>query len=170
MRYRLVPLLENNAFSNVDWIKRAFRKVKRFYKEELGVDLDYMHLKFTTKCYNEDGTIKIDADTNVPKKGAGDWTKVHIIYIRSNQITLETQHMSDFNKERFAAQVIAHELAHECFHNKLMSLRDKKIPLARTRYVKTFKKGSDEYKEELYADSVGNYIAAKLYNSTSSKT
>lgn len=164
MRYRLVPLLENNAFSNVDWIKRAFRKVKRFYKEELGVDLDYMHLKFTTKCYNEDGTIKTDVDTNVPKKGAGDWTKVHIIYIRPNQVTLETQHMDEFNKERFVAQVIAHELAHECLHNKLFTLREKGIPMARTRYVNTFKKGSDEYKEELYADSVGNYIAQKLYN------
>ena len=163
MKYRLVPLIEN-TFNDTDWIKRAFRKVKRFYKEELGVDLDYMHLKFTTKCYNEDGTIKTDADTNVPKKGAGDWTEKHIVYIRPNQVTLETQHMDEFNKERFVAQVIAHELAHECLHNNLLNLKEKKIPLAKTRYVNTFKKGSDEYKEELYADSLGNYIAKTLYS------
>ena len=73
--------------------------------------------------------------------------------------------MDEFNKERFVAQVIAHELAHECLHNNLLSLREKHIPLAKTRYVNTFKKGSDEYKKELYADSLGNYIAQKLYDS-----
>lgn len=163
MKYRLTPLLEN-AYKDTDWIKRVFNKVKKFYKEELKVDLSHMKLYFTTKCYNEDGSIKKDVDTNVPEKGPGDWCENNRIYIRPNQLNLLTQHMDDFNKSRYAAQVIAHELAHECLHNNLLSLRKAGIPLRRTKYVKSFKKGSDEYKEELYADSVGNFIAEKLYN------
>ena len=168
MRYRLIPLIEN-AYKDTEWIKRVFNKVKRFYKEVLKINLDYMNLKFTTKVYNEDGSVNEEMSSR-PDKGEGDWTKNHIIYIRPNQVNIRTQHMNTFNKEKYIAQVIAHELAHECYHNNLLSLKDKNIPLAYTKYVKSFKKGSEHYKEELYADSVGNYIAAKLYNSTSSKT
>lgn len=160
--YKLKPLLEA-AYKDTDWLKTVFNKVKRFYKEKLDVDLSYMHLKFTNKCYNEDGTIKKDAPNNRPEKGAGDWTEKHIIYIRPNQINIDTQHMDDLNKSRYAAQVMAHELAHECLHNNLLSLKDKKIPLTKTKYVKSFKQGSDEYMEELYADSVGNYVAQNLF-------
>ena len=161
MKYRLIPLTEN-AFSNAAWIKTVFNKVKRFYKEHFKINLDYMNIKFTTKVYNEDGTVNTEMSSR-PDKGEGDWTKNHIVYIRPNQVNIRTQHMDNFNKEKYIAQVIAHELAHECYHNNLLDLKKFKIPLAYTKYVKSFKKGSEHYKEELYADSVGNYIAQKLY-------
>ena len=162
MRYRLVPLLEN-AYKDTDWLKTVFNKVKKFYKEELKVNLDYMQLKFTTKVYNEDGSINTEMSSR-PDKGEGDWTRNHIVYIRPNQVNIRTQHMDSFNKSRYIAQVMAHELAHECYHNNLLDLKKHNIPYAYTKYVKSFKQGSEHYKEELYADSVGNYIAQKLYS------
>ena len=162
MKYRLIPLLES-SYKDSDWIKPIFNKVKKFYKDKLKVDLSHMKLQFTNKRYNEDGTIKTNVPNNRPEKGPGDWTEKGIIYIRPNQMNVETQHMDDMHRNRYAAQVIAHELAHECLHNDLLDIRKKGIPLTKTKYALSFKQGSDEYKEELYADSLGNYIARQMY-------
>lgn len=123
------------------------------------------------KCTN----YIIDCNGCIDKELSSDYTKhagcwcgpKHIVYLRPKVFRYRCKGHTPKERNKYIIKIISHELGHELYNNHHYSLKELNVPVIKTDYAKSYRKYDKAlYKEEVYADSIGLYVASILYPDT----
>ena len=123
------------------------------------------------KCTN----YIIDCNGCIDKELSSDYTKhagcwcgpKHLICLRPKVFRYRCYGHTPKERNKYIIKIISHELGHELYNNHNYTLKDLNIPVIKTDYAKSYRKfDKNLYKEEVYADSIGLYVASTLYPDT----
>ena len=146
-------------------IHDLFDRSINFFDIHFNIDLDYMKCVCTNNIINYDGSIDEELSKDYTKH-AGCW-RDNVVYLRPNVFRYRCKGHTPKERNKYIVKIICHELGHELYNNHHYSLNELHVPVIKTRYALSYKKQDmNLYKEELYADSIGLYVASKLYPNT----
>lgn len=148
-------------------IHDLFDRSINFFDIHFHIDLSYMDCKCTNYIMDCYGNIDVELSEDYTKH-AGCWCgSKHIIYLRPKVFKYRCKGHTSKERNKYIVKIICHELGHELYNNHCYKLSDLNVPIIKTDYAKSYRKyDKDLYKEELYADSIGLYVASKLYPDT----
>ena len=126
-----------------------------------------MHCRCTDYIIDNNGEIDHELSNNF-NKHAGCWYgDKHIIFLRTKVFRNRCKGHTPKERNKYIVKIISHELGHELYNNHNYSLKELHVPTIQTDYAKSYRKfDKDLYIEETYADSMGIYVASKLYPDT----
>lgn len=126
-----------------------------------------MHCRCTDYIIDNFGNKDIQLSKDITKH-AGCWCgEKHIVYLRPKVFRYRCKGHTPKERNKYIVKIISHELGHELYNNHHYSLKELNVPVIKTDYAKSYRKYDMAlYKEELYADSIGLYVASKLYPDT----
>ena len=139
-----VASLTESIAQSKDNLNALIDEVIKSYLDKFGIDLSYMKFKVSTQPVYTNGEPCYEYDED---ECAGDWTSLGWIRLNPDMKSVIKRYGLDWHSDRdiedFTKRIIAHELAHEVWHNVAdNSFKDYVLDKARrssftTAYLKT---------------------------------
>ena len=144
-----------------------FDDIVRAYKDRYGIDLSHMRMKSSKHPVYNNGKRSYELDDD---ETAGSWVNDGTIRINPNMRSVMDRFKVDGRVKDFRKGIIAHELAHEVWHNQAKQERIKKLicqSLAQakkdnftTKYLDTYPEDTPKKKfdSELFAEWMSHQL------------
>ena len=156
-----------------------FDDIVRAYKDRYGIDLSHMRMKSSKHPVYNNGKRSYELDDD---ETAGSWVNDGTIRINPNMRSVMDRFKVDGRVKDFRKGIIAHELAHEVWHNQAKQERIKKLirqSLAQakkdnftTKYLDTYPEDTpkNKFDSELFAEWMSHQLSKKAEATSLLKT